>query len=590
MKSTTSTYKSFPQMNQDYQGFSPEQSENRRPSASHPVKLRCSISFISGMLNPPACRLSLIIMILFAGLLLFTDNAQAQETTISSGIKYVSAELVYLSSGSRAGLTAGDTLSVFRKTAKIADIVIVHISESSASCQIIRSTQVPAAGDIARITRQPKMETIADKAVYDSTAGTETEKITARVKSGKTRISGNIGIQWYQYLDQSEYHLNFQQPTLRINFKARQLWNKPYNLFIRLRSRYNRRENSFSADVPQKEWRNRIYELYFSYDDSESPLNYRVGRLISSTYSGVGYIDGIQLQHNAGEHFRWGIFGGTQPQWQYADFQTSIQKYGLFSNFRKGDYSGSRFESTQAIVGEYHGATVSREFIYLQNSYYHSSRWNIFQIAEIDINRGWRKDRTNQTASITGLYISGYYSVSGWMSLNLNYDNRKNYYTYELRSIADSLFDSAFRQGLRTTANFTLFKNTRMSVNFGLRDRENDSQYSYSYGVNLIQNNLFLKGLMMNMRLNGFNNLYTIGYNPSLLLSKYFRGGHSFTAGYGNYLYTIDRTNTSRINHWARASTQVELPLRLYLSAQYEYNWGNDRKGHLILSELGFRF
>jgi hypothetical protein len=526
--------------------------------------------------------LLLLIFILVAGLF-------SQDKTIIAEIKYISAELVYLNSGSSAGIAVGDTLDILHKSKRIGQVVVANVSEAAASCRIIRSTQPPAIGDLVQISKSLFQQTVTEENRTRVADSTVSKKKDREPKTGATRISGNVGIQWYQFLDQSDYHLNFQQPTFRIYFKARQLWNKPYNLFIRMRSRYNRRENTFKNDIAQKEWRNRVYEFCFSYDNPEAQLNYRIGRLISSTYSGVGYIDGLQLQHNINRKLRWGVFAGAQPQWQYADIRTDIQKCGLFTNYISGEYSGSRLENTLAIVGEYHGSTVSREFMYLQNSYYSGNRWNIFQSAEIDLNRGWRKDKSGQTLSLTGFYISGYYAISSRFSLSMNYDNRKNYFTYELRSIADSLFDAAFRQGLRAAFNMHAFKNTRVSLNFGMRDRENDSQYSYSYGLNLIHNNLLLKGLTLNMRLSGFHNLYTIGYNPSLLLSKYFRGGHSITTGYGNYFYTLDRANTNRINHWARMSSQLELPLRMYLSGQYEYNWGDDRMGHLILAELGYR-
>lgn len=522
--------------------------------------------------------------------LLFSGAMQAQNTLIDFKVQYISAEHVYLDGGKDKGLAIGDTLIVRRLKTVIAEVVVEFVSEHSASCRVIQARQNPVAGDLAALKSKtaPAVEEKKPLAKHPLLKEKENEK--ASPERNHIRISGSMGFQWYQFIDNSAFNLNFSQPTVRLNFKARNIWNRPFNLFIKLRSRYNKRERAYNSDVPQKEWRNRIYELYFSYEDEKAPLNFRFGRIISNTLSGVGYIDGVLLQHNLTNKVRWGIFAGTQPEWQYSDFQTSLQKYGLYANYLRGDYTSSRLEATLAAAGEYHGSTVSREFIYMQTSYYHGKRWNIYQSTELDVNRGWRKEKSGQTISLSGLYVSGNYYFADWISAGLSYDNRKNYYTYEMRGLADSLFDAAFRHGLRATLNGRILKNTRFSINFGLRERETGAQYTYSYGTNLTQNNLFLRGLMLSVRFNGFHNLYTTGYNPSLQAGKNFSGGHSVSISYGNYFYRIDRTNSDRLNQWLRAAAQIELPLRLYLSGQYEYDWGDDRRGHLILAEVGYRF
>ena len=96
---------------------------------------------------------------------------------------------------------------------------------------------------------------------------------------------------------------------------------------------------------------------------------------------------------------------------------------------------------------------------------------------ELDINRDWRKERTGNTISLSSLYLSGFLKFSNQWSTQLSYDNRRNYYYYQYISIADSLFDDAFRQGLRLRINMNALKNIRFYLSGGIRKRENDSSY-----------------------------------------------------------------------------------------------------------------
>ena len=521
------------------------------------------------------------------GILCAISAVYAQDVQIK--VKYVSADHVYLDKGTANGVFVGDELIVGRKGKKLATIKVVYAATHSANCTILSSTAKIKAGDKAVISRHvARHEQVIKKKKTKRVRKFKKSHFSKRKR--RPRISGYLSAQWYQFKDLGSNHLDFQQPTVRIKLYARNFWGGHYNFRIKMRSRHNQRVRSFSSEIPRSEWRNRLYEAAFSYDNPKAAVNYRVGRIISNAFSGVGYIDGLLVQHNVAPVFNWGIFAGTQPQWQYSSFQTSLQKYGAFARYEKGDYQNGRFASTLAFAGEYHGATVSRDFIYLQNNYNSGSKWDIYQSLEMDVNTGWRKDRTGSAISLTGLYINGRYHISKNMSSGLSYDNRKNYYTYELRTLADSLFDDAFRQGVRLSYNYRFAKNYRMYLNGGVRSRSANNDYTYSYMAGLTATNLFNSRITATGRFSGFVNFFTQGYSPYFSLSKYFWGGHLVRLGYGGYFYTINATNNSHLNQHVNLDTQFELPWGLYLGANYEYDWGDDTKGHRLFSDLGIRF
>ncbi|MBN2009690.1 hypothetical protein JW960_10135 [candidate division KSB1 bacterium] len=301
------------------------------------------------------------------------------------------------------GLSVGDTLVVYQKKTKVAVLKINYTADHSAACSVLVKRGEVQPGDLVQaISLKPQQNApVEHKSRVRKTAAGK----SSSSKLDRARLSGNVSFQWYHVEDQSSGGYNFDQPGVRLNLKAKNLFSEHLNFRLKTRSRYNQRAHSFSSTVPQDEWRNRIYSASLSYDNEDAPVNFQFSRIISNVFSGIGYIDGLLLQQNLNQQFRYGVFGGTQPQWRYADFQTSIQKYGAYANYVRGEYGSKRYEATLALAGEYHSSVVSREFVYIQNNY-SDAKFNIYQSAELDVNRDWRKTRTGQSMSLSNLYIN----------------------------------------------------------------------------------------------------------------------------------------------------------------------------------------
>ncbi len=531
---------------------------------------------------------------------LLTPGSMAQSQKSVFHVRYISNENVYLDAGSDAGLGKGDVLIVRKNDKVVATLAIVFISRQSASCEIISKQGMIFKGDsVFLIKRNPARKSNTMRGKTESKAQPKqrapSRKAPARkVKVGKkkrnrTRVSGSASLQYYQLIDHSARNMNFDQPTFRLRLRVKKIAGKDYNLNIRTRSRYYQRRTSYNS-IPKDTWRNRIYEVSFDYSDKSSFFNYQFGRIISNKFSGIGYIDGALVQMNLNGKMKTGIFAGTQPQWQFSNFQTSMEKYGGFLNYTSGTYSGRRFESTLAAAGEYHGATVSREFLYWQNSYSSNQRWNFYQSMELDINRAWRKNLVQRNFSLSSFYFSARLRISRSATTSLSYDNRKNHYSYETRSLADSLFDDAFRHGVRSTFSLRLNKTMRFYTNVGIRKRTSDKAATVSYSGSLNKYNFIFRRLNLNLRFSGFSNLYARGFNPSVRLGKSFRQGHTLNVSYGNYNYILDSTNKNRFNQWMRIDALFELKYHLFLSGEFGYNWGDDSIDQRILTELGYRF
>ncbi|NIX58045.1 MAG: hypothetical protein GWN14_19525, partial [candidate division Zixibacteria bacterium] len=247
-------------------------------------------------------------------------------------MRYVSAENVYLDGGEARGLQVGDKIEIRRNNTKIAEAEVIYVAEHSASCKLLEADRAVQVDDVALVVKraaQPDQSPdqqptpIPDQ---EPSAPQEEQTYQGPTKSSPfAKFSGSVSVQLYHWNDQNESDLDFTQPTFRVNLKARDMWGKDYQFRIRTRTRYNQRTRRYSSDVPKDEWRNRVYEVSFTYDNLNAAINYKLGRIISNHISGIGYIDGLQVQHNITPSTNIGVFVGTQPDWRTSDFQTSIQ-------------------------------------------------------------------------------------------------------------------------------------------------------------------------------------------------------------------------------------------------------------------------
>ncbi len=509
-------------------------------------------------------------------------------------VQYLSQEAVYIDAGIEDSLSIGDQLEIRKGDSLIAQLEIIFASEHSASCKILNSTGTIEIGATVNITSRA---IVAKPAPADSVADTTAKKlepapiaVAPKPKKNSTHFSGTIALQTYNWNDITSSNLDFSQPSARINITALKLWGTELSFTLRSTIRNERRTRSYSSSVPKSEWRNRVYQLSIGYSDDNGPFGFEFGRIISNKISGIGYIDGILVHRRVSKLVNMGVFVGTQPQWQYSDFQTSIQKYGFYTNYARGEYAKSRYEVTLAAAGEYHSNIVSREFIYLQNNLIIKGDWNIFQSAELDLNRGWRKEKSKIGTSLTNFYLSTRKRVTGWLSASLSFDSRKNYWTYEIRSMAEQLFDSNVRRGGRADISLRLPGNFQLLAGFGLRKRATESGSTYSYSGALNKSNILNSKLDINIQMSGFTNPLTNGYNVSTTLGRYFGRGNYLSIGYSGYVYSIQNGGPTRSNTAYQLSSMISIIRSVYFSGQYEYDTGDDTKGHRIVAELGYRF
>jgi hypothetical protein len=534
------------------------------------------------------------IMLLILGLAALAA-AQTKTTFI---VKYVSIENVYLDGGSDDGLAVGDHLVITRKDGAKIELEVVFVALNSASCAIVGPAATVEVGDKAEISSRVPAPPAADTTKPDTLAAQPREDTTAQPtlfrrtygRPPQTRVNGTISFLMYNWNDQSPANLDFTQSTARFDLRARRLWGKEINFAFRSRGRYDQRQRVYNALVPQNAWENRIWEFSLSYEEPTASVNFALGRVLSRRVGGIGFLDGALVEARASDHLRTGAFGGSEPDWLYDGGQVSLMKGGGYVSYTRGSYEKIYFEQSVAAIGQYHASSVNREYLSFQGHVSVSSKWGMNNTADMDIYRGWRKEKTGRSTELTNIYLSTYYRFSNNVRGTISYDTRRNYWTLENRSLVDSLFDDRLREGGHVQVDISLKHRIMTSVSYGYNKRAGDPKPTSSYSLYVNKFGLIGSGSSVSLQAAGFQGPFENGYNYSARIGQNLSTHGTIGLGYGMYLYSVVSDNSHRTNNWVELSLLADIVYHYFLHSLVQYNTGDDIKGVRLQAEIGIRF
>jgi hypothetical protein len=525
-------------------------------------------------------------------LLLVAASSPAEQITTT--VKYVTPTRVYLDAGSLQGIQNGNRGSIVRGETLIAKIEVSFVAERSSSCDILESHETIKVGDRAQITIESTAPPVEpEEEIETSPTYVETEPSRAPLETTTAkpvnRISGRVGVQYVAQRNLSEFNNDYQQPSLLMNLTVDNLFDTHHNLAVRFRSRRNIRDRR-TGNLDKTDWDNRIYELSIGYDSPNSPIGYRLGRVYSNRFSAMGYLDGGLISYRANEVLTLGIFGGAQPDQQYSFSSANETKAGIYAAFEKGDYHTNRIDATVALAGQYVSGQISREFLYQQVNLSLRQKLIAFQSAEININRGWRKTAAGSSFQLSNILVNLQYRFTRSLNASVGYDNRQNVYTWDNRSVPDSLFDDHRRQGYRVGASIRLPENLRLSLSGYFRSIGNNENSSEFYSTALNAVNVLKSGVSSGIRIASFNNPYSNGIQASFNASRYFFRRLNLGATLGKSQYTLDAASQDITADWLRINASYFFTRYVYASANAETYRGDDIEYNQVFVDVGVRF
>ncbi len=537
---------------------------------------------------------------LFFILLLVAVVASAQ-TDLQ--VRYRSAETVYLNAGKAAGVDVGDRLQVLRGGSVIAEVEVIFAAEHSASCRIVSERQTVQAGDRARrlgeTSPEPRSEQSPPAPAPEPQPPAQLPQSSSRGYGlSRTGLAGTVSVDHESFSDGSEAGRDFQRTAVRLNLRARGIAGTPLQARLRLRTSDEQRTRRLFG-IPERESRDRLYELALIYEPPEGRAGFRLGRLGTSPFAGIGYLDGALAQTRIVRGVEVGGFYGLNPDIEELGFENSGSKYGVFTRFGPAsEEARDRFEVLLAGIREEGDVDISREYVTLESRYDAGSRWSFFQHAELDLNRGWREQAAGSGSQLSTVALTAIGRLSAEGRLVLSYDRFERYWTEETRFIPVELFEDFIRQGLRVSWQRSPAQGFQWSVSAGARLGEEggastgsaalDADRAFSLGLGAGHSGVL--GLSLGADVMGFTNPVTDGLLVTARAGRTFGAGHALTLSVGTTLYRESEIEEERSTQWGRASLWLELPLDLFGRAEVEVATGDDLEGQRLSLGLGYRF
>jgi hypothetical protein len=526
--------------------------------------------------------LLLLVVSLLAGPVL------AEET--SCGVKYVSADHVYLDAGSAAGLTAGLQVRVVREERDIALLEVVFTARYSASCKVISQTGEILPGDTVVYEAVAAAEAPEPEVATESPARTRTFPAAGAhpVARPGPRISGSVALQWDHSDETADRSLSNDFLSLPFRVRAGGL---PAGTEFRARGSLRHISRSgYSAATPASEWRNRIQQVAVIRDDRRQDFHFAVGRIGTRYTSSAGPFDGVSFDFRVAGGVRLGAFGGFAPDWGDLAFSTDSKLGGVSFNLNQATGSGRYFDLTLAGVGRYSDGVVSREYLTMMTSWRNGTRLSLLQAAELDYYRGWRKSPDKDTVELTSLALTGRYAVTRQVAVNLGYDDRQPVRTYESRTLPDSLFTDAGRTGWRAGLTWRGGSGRNLSLWGSLRDQEKTGDRTTSWNGTVFVPRLTGAALDVRVSVRGFDGPHLSGWSPTINLARRTSSGVRLSAEGGYYLYDDAGDLPDRSNTWLSLGGSADLNRHWSTYLEYRRDWGDDMAGNRLFLELRRRF
>ncbi len=528
--------------------------------------------------------------IVFLGAFLAATAARgASEITV----KYRSASGVYVDAGNAQGLAVGDRLTVVEKGAVVAELEITYLADQSASCRIVSEKRPVRAGDAVTLpTKTPPAPTPPATGLTSTPPAGAPPGATAAASPALprpwARLRGGISLGYSRLWDDTPSQLDFEQRTARVDLSFWDIGGQPLSFQLRFRSRQDDRARSLSSLQPTSERRDRLYEASFRYQPSSDRYSVEAGRIATSPFVGLGYLDGALARVRLAAPLQVGVFLGRPAEIDGFSFQSTGQKYGAFLAVSpSGRYAVGAAEAVVGVVRETEAGEVSREYVSLETRLARNGL-SFFERAELDWNRGWRRDLASSSVQISNLTASLAYRMSPSAQAVLSYDSHKNYRTSLNRTVPQQFFDDLMRQGLR--GNLSLGGSSLLvTAGGGVRFKDRTTATN-AYSANLGLHHGGGTGLRAGLDGIGFSNGYTKGTYGTASLGHRFSQHLDTDLIYGVSLYNVKSTAENRLSQWLRLLARGDLGRGVFLSSDLEYARGDDMRGLRLFLELGWRF
>ncbi len=532
----------------------------------------------------------------------------AQAAGREARVSYLAGASVYVDAGRAEGLREGDSLTVVRGGKPIAWLRASFLSSHRASCDTLGTLAPVQVGDVARFV--PSLPGLVDagrdsnavapgaaRAIATPPAGppvpgpapgvppgiAASVAPAPRVARGGGPLRGRLGARFLTV--QSDGGNRLTQPAFDLRLDGVSLGGAPVDLAVDFRGR--RVTQSGPGRTPSNRDRGLFYSLALATHDAGGHYRLTVGRQLSPALAPVNLFDGALVERR-GARWNAGLFSGTQPEPLRLGLSGAIVQGGGYVEWHQPPGAARRWTVSSGAISSYDHGNTNRDFGFLQG-YYLDRAVSATLSQEVDVNRGWKRERGQPSLQATGTFLTTNVRVGSALSLRAGFDTRRNVWLYRDRTTPENLFDDRYRQGgwggamLDVAHHFRLTGDARTSSIAGARRQ--DGWTGGLEGYRFTPLNLALRARYSRFTGGGQENSlasFGAGLDPLGRVHLEMTGGQRTTrdalAGAGER------------SQWLGADLDVMLPGRAYANASFENDTGGLGASRQAYFGLSWRF
>jgi hypothetical protein len=410
-----------------------------------------------------------------------TVFGQATVVQLAGQVTFISSENVYVKFNSTKGISIGDTLYSSHNGDLTPVLKVNNLSSTSCVCSLLSQVSLSIADKIIakpKSIKENQQEKVIEKTITENQIQETKKPDKKHIDSEYSeKVRGNISTSSYSYFSNTAAK-NSQLFRYTFSINADNISNSRLSFESYLSFRHKIGE---WADVKSNVFNAlKVYDLAVRYDLNKT-TQISFGRKLNSRISSIGAMDGLQFDKKI-KGFGFGAVVGSRPDYMDYGFNSKLLQYGAYLAF--DTKSENTFtESSVAFMNQMNGSKTDRRFLYLQHSNSLIKNIYFYSTFEIDLYKV-KNNQPQNTANLTGMYLSLRYRMTKRLTLTGSYDARKNIIYYEsFKTLIDSTFEKEKRQSYRLQANYQITKSIMFGLQGGYRSLKSDPHPAYNaYG------------------------------------------------------------------------------------------------------------
>ena len=539
-------------------------------------------------------RKSILLVVIFFHINLFGQTGVKKEKI--GQVTFLTSQNIYVRFENTQGISVNDTLYVRSGNKLVPAVMVKYVSSSSCSGSVlgfeglkVNDVIVALVFEEAEMKIEPVKEgtEIAKKNLAQETSLPSPAQLKALVINAfAKRVNGRFSISSYSSLSNTGGLADIQSWRYSLALDADSLLNSPvsfssYTNFVYRADQWNSITSHLGDAI-------RIYDFAFKYVFSKK-TKLVLGRKINPKTSSLGAIDGIQFETSV-NRFTLGTIIGSRPDFSNYGLNAKLFEYGGYVS-RDDSISKVSLQNTIGVFQQTNDFKTDRRFLYFQHTSNFSQNFGLFFSSEFELYK--RKKGVDQNVfDMSSIYLMASFTPSSWFSLSATYDARKNVVYYEtFKNIADSILESATRQGLGVRLNLRPFNNLWLSTNFNYRFSAADPQPSRNYGCSLSYIQLPLIYSSLYASYNRIETGYVKGNYYSASINKdLFSGYFNLGLGYRRVEYNFDQSAYNMKQNIASVDLSWRILASTFFTLSYEGTFQDKQNYSHVYIGLNTRF